>query len=48
MGKNNRSSNDQKSDVKNLNNSDFKNAQDNRANQLNPNHLPNKGNDKDK
>ena len=35
-------SNNQRSDTKNLNNSDSKAARDNRANQLNPNHAPTK------
>lgn len=35
--------NDQRSDVKNPNNPAQKSAQDNRANQLNPNHAPTKG-----
>ncbi len=35
-----RSPNDQRSDVKNPNNREFKDAQDNRANQLNPNRKP--------
>lgn len=35
--------NDQRSDVKNPNNPAQKQAQDNRANQLNPNHQPTKG-----
>lgn len=35
--------NDQRSNVKNPNNSAHKAAQDNRANQLNPNHAPSKG-----
>lgn len=34
--------NDQRSDVKNPNNPANKSAQDNRANQLNPNHQPTK------
>lgn len=38
-----RSSNDQRSDVKNPNNSDYKDAQDNRADQLNPNNSSTKG-----
>lgn len=40
-----RSSNDQRSDVKNPNNPEHKSNRDNRANQLNPNHLPSKGPD---
>ena len=35
--------NDQRSDVKNPNNSAQKTAQDNRSNQLNPNNQPTKG-----
>lgn len=35
--------NDQRSDVKNPNNPAQKSAQDNKANQLNPNHQPSKG-----
>jgi hypothetical protein len=35
--------NDQRSNVKNPNNPAQKAAQDNRANQLNPNHAPTKG-----
>lgn len=35
-----RTPNDQRSDVKNPNNQDFKAARDNRANQLNPNNEP--------
>jgi len=35
--------NDQRSDVKNPNNPAQKEAQDNRANQLNPNHADSKG-----
>lgn len=34
--------NDQRSDTKNPNNPDHKSAQDNRANQINPNHAPTK------
>lgn len=37
MSKGSRSSNDQRSDVKNPNNSEHKDNQDNRAGQLNPN-----------
>lgn len=37
MTKKTRPPSDQRSDVKNPNNKDFKAAQDNRANQLNPN-----------
>lgn len=37
MTKKARTPNDQRSDVKNPNNKDFKAARDNRANQLNPN-----------
>lgn len=40
MTKKTRTPNDQRSDVKNPNNKDLKAAQDNRANQLNPNHKP--------
>jgi hypothetical protein len=36
----NRKPNDQRSDVKNPNNKEFKQARDNRANQLNPNSQP--------
>ena len=46
MSKKNRPSpNDQRSNAKNPNNPAFKAAQDNRANQLNPNHMPTKGPD---
>ncbi len=37
MAKNNRSSNDQRSDVHNPNSSEHKSASDNRSNQMNPN-----------
>jgi hypothetical protein len=40
MTNNTRRPNDQRSDVKNPNNKDFKEARDNRANQLNPNSQP--------
>ena len=36
--------NDQRSNVKNPNNVDHRAAQDNRANQMNPNHAPTKSN----
>ncbi len=39
-----KTANDQRSTVKNPNNDQFKQAQDNRANQLNPNHRPTKSN----
>ncbi|AFI05019.1 hypothetical protein [Helicobacter cetorum] len=42
-----RTSNDQRSDVKNSNNKDYKHNHNNRSNQLNPNHSEYKGN-KDK
>ena len=38
MSKGSRSSNDQRSDVKNPTNPEHKDNQDNRADQLNPNH----------
>lgn len=40
MTKKTRTPNDQRSDVKNPNSKDFEAAQDNRANQLNPNQKP--------
>lgn len=41
MSKNtHRTPNDQRSDVKNPNNADYKANRDNRSNQLNPNHAP--------
>ena len=39
------SQNDQRSNVKNSNNADFKANQDNRANQMNPNNQATKGGD---
>lgn len=39
-----KTANDQRSTVKNSNNDQFKQAQDNRANQLNTNHQPTKSN----
>ena len=38
-----RTPNDQRSDVKNPNNPEHDAARDNRANQLNPNHAPTRG-----
>ncbi|TDV24489.1 hypothetical protein BCF59_0462 [Mycoplasmopsis mustelae] len=38
----NKKPNDQRSDVKNPNNSDFKKNNDNRSNQINPNHKQSK------
>lgn len=42
MAKNPKKPNDQRSDVKNPNNTGFKQNQDNRSKQLNPNHQPSK------
>ena len=45
MKKDERTPNDQRSDVKNPNNSDHKQDKDNRSNQLNPNHQESKDQD---
>ena len=42
MSDKNRTPNDQRSDAKNPNNPEHKAGQDNRSNQLNPNHAPTK------
>ena len=46
MAKKTPAPNDQRSNVKNPNNSDNKAAKDNRSNQKNPNHAPTKGGSK--
>ena len=43
MAKNNRSSNDQRSDVHNPNSGEHKTSADNRSNQMNPNNPASKG-----